>query len=96
MNCYNVQNPTNGQSCNDDVLGNVVFNAADGTWEKTTGYASNNNSISFDLSTLPGNQSKGLASIGDLFKGQYGVLLIGAIVFVGVIIVWNLFGKAKK
>jgi len=96
MNVYSIQNPKNGQAAYDDVLGNVVYNATDGTWEKKDGYVSNNGSISFDLSTLPGNQPKGAAAVSSVFKGQYGALLIGGLVFVGVIVLWNLFGKGKK
>ena len=34
MNCYSIQNPSNGQTCDDDSLGTLTYNSSDGTWEK--------------------------------------------------------------
>ena len=87
MNCYEVENPANGRKCTDDVLGEMVYNASDGTWEKTTGYTQKGNSFSFNLNTLPGNQT---------FLQRYGMYLAAAGVFVVVLVIISLLSKKKK
>lgn len=89
MNCYSVTNPTNGQTCTDDTLGAVVYNATDGTWEKQSGYTqSSTGAWSFNLNSLPVNKT----TAGN-FIANNAIYIIAICVFVGVILIFDLFGK---
>ena len=89
MNCYSIPNPSNGQKCTDDVLGEIVYNASDGTWEKLDGYTKDGNNYSFDLSTLPGNMAK---ATGTFFQ-KYGLYVIGVVAFIAALMLLSFFGK---
>lgn len=87
MDCYNTQNPRNGQQCNDDTLGVLVWNDDDGTWERSNSNSmnesgSNFNNISYGvnniLNGLFGSNGAGddianviLASKGQRYNGDY-------------------------
>jgi hypothetical protein len=90
MDCYSISNPTNGQKCNDDQLGALVFNSSDVTWEKQTGYTKDANGFSFNLDSLPGT-----ASTGKTFVQQYGMYLLAAGVFVVVLVILSATAKKK-